>query len=141
MVLFCTYLSCVLLQKLLEYTSQFCDCCKEERWVTTTYATNERGEKFCQRCTRSMKALERPLYSRQNHMVGGLWRACICIFQSEFLCPFVSYMDSDSSVSDCPHEQIPGVLPPDLRNCTALEYRVTSPAAIVMQIYCVRGTG
>ena len=33
------------------------------------------------------------------------------------------------------------MLPPELRNCTPLEYRITSPAAVIMQIYCVRGTG
>ena len=37
--------------------------------------------------------------------------------------------------------QIPGVLPVELRNCTPLELRMASPAAVIMQIYCVWGTG
>ena len=62
---------CVL-QELMEFQSQFCACCKEERWVRKAYKQNDKGETFCQRCMLSINSLKMPLFSAQNDMVCSL---------------------------------------------------------------------
>ena len=120
-------------QEMSKFRSQFCDCCCEERWVTNEYVENERGESFCRKCMTSINSIETPLFSATNNMVGStLLRNLLhkhTRARTKLNLLYVSLA------------QIPGVLPPELRNCTPLEYRITSPAAVIMQIYCVRGTG
>ena len=113
----------------MQFKSRFCDLCKEERWTgcSKEYVENERGEHICHRCMKSVRSLQRPLFSTTNNMVGTHTHLNIT-YQ-------MVYIHSHTCT------QIPRVLPPELRNCTPLEYRITSPAAVIMQIYCVRGTG
>ncbi len=123
----------VVLQEMLKFKSQFCHCCGEERWVTTSYHENERGEKRCRRCMNSINALEMPLFSAANNMVGNSFSNTSNRKHKKHQRAYVAHT--------CARAQIPGVLPLELRNFTALEYRITSPAALLIQIYCVRGTG
>lgn len=119
-----------------KFLSQFCDCCHEERWVTTEYVENDSGEWFCRRCINSINSVETPIFSEANNMVGS-WQHLNAHRHTHFVYFYLHTLN----LLYVSRVQIPGVLPPDLRNCTALEYRITSPAALIMQIYCVRGSG
>jgi len=53
----------------MQFRSQFCDCCHEERWVKKDYQTNDEGKKFCKRCMTSIRRPETPRFSASNNMV------------------------------------------------------------------------
>ena len=56
-----------------KFHSQFCDCCKEEKWVRCTYHQAESGQNYCKRCLDSINSLTTPVFSAKNNMVGFIW--------------------------------------------------------------------